>query len=288
MQKDQNFSIFNISDEESARFRRIVLDVMTKSCALSDGEDEYSGIGRLGEKQMHAAIKRYICPDESFHEVKIDTGDTIADNSPAEDGKKRKARKFVADILKGGTIYEIQTGSFSPLKAKIKWILENTDYNVVLIHPIAEQKWISTISRDGKIGHRKKSPKKESIRDVASELYFISEFISSPRFSLVILMVEGEQYRKNIAKEGARPRYRKYELIPTSLLRAHIFKSIEDYRVFIPDTLPELFTVKEYSKHSNIHGIDAYSIVKTLCALGLLEQSGNIGRAAAYKICNFY
>lgn len=284
MQKDQNFSIFNISDKESARFRRIVLEVMTKSCALSDGgEGEYSGIGRLGEKQMHAAIKRYICPDESFHEVRIDTGDAVADNIPDSDGKKRKTRKFVADILRDGTIYEIQTGSFSPLKAKIKWILENTDYNVVLIHPIAESKWISTISRDGKIGHRKKSPKKESIRDIASELYFISEFIGSPRFSLVVLVLVGEQYRKNIAKEGARPRYRKYELIPTALLRAHVFRSVDDYRIFLPDTLPELFTVKEYSKHSNIHGIDAYSIVKTLCALGFLTQSGNIGRAAAYK-----
>lgn len=283
MQQNENFSIFNISDAESARFRRIVLDVMTKACAIPD--DEYGGIGRLSEKQMHAAIKCYICPDERCHEVKIDVSDTDkTDGSAASEDKKRKTRKFVADILRDGTIYEIQTGSFSPLRQKIKWILENTDYNIVLVHPIAEQKWISTISRDGRIvGQRKKSPQKGSLRDLAGELYFISEFIPSPRFSLVILMVEGEQYRKNIAKEGARARYRKYELIPTSLLRAHIFRCVEDYRAFIPDDLPNLFTVKDFSAKSKIYGIDAYSIVKSLCSLGLLEQSGNIGRAAAYK-----
>jgi chromosome segregation and condensation protein ScpB len=44
--------------------------------------------------------------------------------------------------------------------------------------------------------------------------------------------------------------------------------------------------VKNYSQHSNIHGIDAYSIVKTLLHLGLISEHGNLGRAAAYKVCS--
>ena len=290
MKNKENFSIFNISDADSARFRRIVIDVMTEACAIPD--DEYGGIGTLGEKQMHAAIKRFICPDTACHEIKIDgsegcTPPPVADE--ADGAKKPRARKFVADILKDGTIYEIQTGGFSPLKPKIQWILDNTSYNVVLIHPIAETKWVSLIDKEsGKIGNRKKSPTKGKIQDIASELYFLSDFISSPRFSLVILMMEAEQYKKNIAAKGKRPRYRKYELIPKSLLRAYILQSAEDYNIFIPDTLPERFTVKEYSKEAKIYGIDAYSIVKVLCSIGLLEQSGNIGRAAAYKKVQFF
>ena len=69
-----------------------------------------------------------------------------------------------------------------------------------------------------------------------------------------------------------------------SLLRAHVFKSAEDYKQFIPDGLPDPFCVKHYSALSKIHGMDAYSIVKTLLHIGLIEEAGNLGRAAAYKI----
>ena len=285
MQSKDNCSIFEISSADTLRFRRIVIDVMSEACQLSD-DDEYNGIGRLAEKQMHAAIKRFICPDESKHEILIDgsVGCKKSDTE-AESDKKTKKRRFVADILDGNTIYEIQTGGFSPLRDKIQWILDNTSYNITVIHPIAETKWVSLINtKTGNVENRKKSPVKGKITDIAPELYFFRDFISSPRFSLVILMMEAEQYKKNIQKDGRkRPRYRKYELIPISLLRAYLFRDVSDYSLFIPDDLEEPFCVKNYSARSGIHGIDAYSIVKTLCHLGLLEPAGTLGRAAAYK-----
>ena len=285
MQSKDNCSIFEISGGDTLRFRRIVIDVMSEACQLSD-DDEYNGIGRLAEKQMHAAIKRFICPDESKHEILIDgsVGCKKSDTEEESD-KKTKKRRFVADILDGNTIYEIQTGGFSPLRDKIQWILDNTSYNITVIHPIAETKWVSLINtKTGNVENRKKSPVKGKITDIAPELYFFRDFISSPRFSLVILMMEAEQYKKNIQKDGRkRPRYRKYELIPISLLRAYLFRDVSDYSIFIPDDLEEPFCVKDYSARSGIHGIDAYSIVKTLCHLGLLEPAGTLGRAAAYK-----
>jgi hypothetical protein len=258
---------------------------MSEACKIDDEEDN-GGIGTLGEKQMHAAIKRFICPDESCHEVKIDgSHGCIKASSDDENNEKcQKKRRFVADILSGNTIYEIQTGSFAPLKDKIQWILDNTLYNIILIHPIAESKWVHLIDAEGNIGPRKKSPVRGKLEDIAPELYYLRDFLNSPRFSLVILMMEAEQYKKNTVKDKRRrPKYKKYELIPISLLRAHIFKEISDYSCFIPETLPERFTVKQYSLESKIHGINAYSITKTLCYVGLLEEDGKIGRAVAYK-----
>ena len=73
MQGMDNSSIFEISSAETARFRRIVIDVMTEACqAPITDESDYDGIGTLAEKQMHAIIKRFICPDESKHEILID------------------------------------------------------------------------------------------------------------------------------------------------------------------------------------------------------------------------
>lgn len=283
--KDNN-SIFELSWSDTAKFRRIVIDVLSEACQMPDSdESDYDGIGTLGEKQMHAAIKRFICPDESCHEVKIDGSALCINNeNEAEDNKKKK-RRFVADVLKGNTIFEIQTGPFSPLKEKINWILDNTTYNIVVIHPIAETTWVNYINgKTGNIDKRQKSPLKGKFTDVASDLYFFRDFLNNPRFSLVLLMMEAEQYKKNVAKDGSRrPRYRKYELIPISLLRACVFKCAEDYKLFIPDDLPDPFCVKNYSSKSGIHGIDAYSIVKTLVHIGLLEEAGQLGRAVAYK-----
>ena len=285
MQKNINASSFDMSHTDTQRFRRIVIDVMSEACRI-DINEESGGIGTLGEKQMHAAIKRFICPDESCHEVKIDGSHGCIIRDPDEENNEKisKKRRFVADILNGNTIYEIQTGSFAPLQEKLQWILDNTSYNIILIHPIAETKWVSLISPDGSIGTRKKSPVKGKLSDIAPELYYIRDFLGSPRFSLVILMMEAEQYKKNVVKDARRrPRYRKYELIPVSLLRAHIFKDISDYSCFVPDSLPERFTVKQYSGESGIRGIDSYSIVKTLVHISLLEEDGMIGRAKAYK-----
>ena len=95
-------------------------------------------------------------------------------------------------------------------------------------------------------------------------------------------MIEADQYRrKTTAKK--RTKTKKYETIPSSLIRAHIFECGEDYKIFLPESLEGEFTVKQFSKSSGILGLDAYSIVKLLCELGHIEECGNIGRAKAYK-----
>ncbi len=269
-----NSKIYHFSDVENKKFRKIVLDKMTKACDADAECDD--GIGTLSEKQMHAAIKLFICPDESKHEIKIQDSPLYI---PKEDNKKRK---FVADVLDGSTIYEIQTGSFAPLKEKFKWILDNTSYNIVLIHPIPEKLFVSYIEEDGSIGPRRKSNRSRKLKHIAGELYHIKEFISNPKFTLVALMIEADQYRQRVVKKK-RVRSKKYETIPSSLIRAHIFSHSDDYKIFLPDSLTGEFTVKQFSSASGILGMDAYSIVKLLCELGYICECGKIGKAKSYK-----
>lgn len=273
----QGKAYYQLSERDTRRFRKIILDNLMKSASVDAAmTDEYDGIGRLGEKQMHSALKTFICPDGSKHEIKIQDSPLYVPKSE----ENTKNRKYVADILDGDTIYEIQTGGFSPLREKILWILENTSYRVVVIHPIAETKWVSKIGDDGKISGRRKSPRHGRAQDIAGELYFFRSFLTNPRFSLMVLMIEAEQYVKP-QKRGRR--LKKYEMIPMSLLGAYLFKSREDYEYFLPDSLPDTFTVKDYSQHAKIYGMDAYSMVKTLCGLGFVEECGSIGRAQAYR-----
>ena len=140
---------------ESERLRFELCSARIASEGLSG-----AGIGTYSEKRLHRVLKHYFCEDESCHEVRI-RPDGVAVTDPEERARGAESGRggFIADIYRDGEIIEIQTGGFYPLRQKLSFYLENTDYNVVLIHPIAESKWISTISRDGKIGHRKKSPK---------------------------------------------------------------------------------------------------------------------------------
>ncbi len=276
MQHKDDFSIFKLSRSDTLRFRSIVIDVMSEAASLDCADS--CGIGTLGEKQMHAAIKRFICPDISCHEVLLDA---LRDS----DGEKKvKRRRFVADILQDGRVFEIQTGRLLPLRDKISWILENTDYTVTVIHPIAESKWVNILNERNDIERRYRSPKKERIFDIAPEIYAIKDFLSSPRFSLVLLSMEAEQYIKaQPSRTRARPRYKRYELIPINLLSATVFSCLEDYKAFIPSTLEGEFTVKQFSKVTKIRGRDAYSAVHSLCDIGLLEECGRVGRAISYK-----
>lgn len=273
MQYMDNHSTYSLSRADTMRFRSIVIDVMSEAASI-DETDESGGIGTLGEKQMHAAIKRFICPNPAFHEIKLDVSDS---------GEKKR-RKFVADILKDSTVTEIQTGRLAPLTEKIRWILENTPYNVTVIHPIAESKWVNVLNSNNDIEKRYRSPVKGKVSDIASELYAVKDFLTSPRFSLVILMMEAEQYMKNTARSARqRPRYKKYELIPVNLLSATVFSCVDDVRSLIPDSLDGEFTIKQFSAASKIRGMDAYSAVHTFCDLGLLENCGKSGRANLYK-----
>ena len=94
MNEKQKFTLIDISDADRDRFRRIVIDVMSEACAMPDGEDGYDGIGRLAEKQMHAAIKRLVCPDVSRHEIKID-GSALCIAREISDGSKKIKEIFV-------------------------------------------------------------------------------------------------------------------------------------------------------------------------------------------------
>ena len=276
MKIEKNSNIICFDSTDIAKFRKITLDVLERSLSLEDNDN---GIGTLAEKQMHAVIKKFICADESKHEIKIQGshGYIGSDN-------ENKNRKFVADVLDGNTIYEIQTGSFRPLADKLEWILKNTTYDIVLVHPIPEILYVSLINGDGSISARKRSPAAKKISSLLSELYYLREILPNDRLRIIGLMIEADSYKKvQPTRNKRRVKTKKYELIPTNLRKAYIFSKPEDYKMFLSDSLPDTFTTAMFSKETKIRGIDAYSAIKALASLGLVEECGNIGRARAYK-----
>ena len=270
----QNWKI-NVTDRQLRDFQMLSVDIFTK-------EKIEGGIGTLGEKKLHAILKHYLCPDESRHEIRL--SDALPSLTAAE---KTTAKKYVADILtESGEIYEIQTGSFAPLRAKIGWILENTPYSVTVVHPISVKKYINRIDAvTGELLSRRLSPKSGSLNDLAQNLYYVTNFLGSPRFGIRVLAIETEEYQiVGTGKKTRRGREKKIkDRLPTKLYDEIDFFLPEDFEVFLPDALPQRFTAAQFSQATRLHGPAVYGTLGALVAVGLLKEGEPAGRAKTWE-----
>lgn len=248
----------------SAYFDHLCTKALTD--ARTQGE---AGIGTMQEKRLHALIKQYLCEDTDYHEVGV------------------SGTRYVADVRIGNEIYEVQTGSFYPMKEKIAHYLENTDCTVTVVHPISVIKWVSWIDPlSGEISPRRKAPR-EKAEDVLAELYCLLPYLQNPRLRFRLLLLETQDFRL-LSKRG-RDRKKgsvRYERIPLSLVDEIDLNGPADFCRFIPSELPRRFTVKEFSALSKIRGRDAYSAVRALCGLGLLEEGERLGRSMTFVRCD--
>ncbi len=227
------------------------------------------GFGTLAEKRMHAVIKHYICEDERFHEIPIE------------------GTRYLADIRVGNDITEVQTSAFYPMKKKIEYYLSKPDWTVTVVHPIAAVRKFSWVNPETfEISPARRVACERPIA-LLPELYQFREHLQNPRLRFRLLLLEVHDFRLQNGKKSA-DRKRgsvRYERMPTALLEEWNFFTPEDYRVFLPNGLPSPFTVREYSKKAGIYGVDAYSAVRVLCAVGVIRQAEPIGRAMAFAVC---
>ncbi len=224
------------------------------------------GIGTLSEKRMHAMLKRYVCPNEDFHEVGVE------------------GTRYVSDVRIGNEIYEIQTGSFYPMKKKIAYYLEHTDCNVTVVHPIPAVRWMSWVEPETMEIHprRKVAGKKATL--LLPELYYLSEHLGNPRLRFRVLLLEVHDFRLLNGWSGDRKKGSdRYERIPLSLIDEIDLNTPDDFQTFLPDTLPAHFTVKQFSTQTKLRGRNAYSAVRALAALGIVEAAEPIGRSMGWK-----
>ena len=250
---------------EKARFDRLCEEAIRS--ARTQGE---AGIGTLAEKRLHAVIKRYLCEDEDCHEVGV------------------KDTRYVSDVRIGREIYEVQTGSFYPMRKKIAYYLENTDCTVTVVHPIAVEKWVTWYDpQTGEMLPRKRSPRKGRAIDLLPELQSLIPHLQNPRLRFCLLLIEAEDIRILSNRTGNRKRGAvKYERIPLSLIDRLDFEAPADFARFLPTDLPSPFAAKDFARLTGLRGRDAYFAIYSLEALGLIAPDGKIGRGKAWRRCD--
>ena len=238
-----------------ARFYKIVYDT-------TFDEHERFNIGTYREKKLHIMMKRYFEENEDYHEV--------------------PTCGFIADIRRGDEITEIETSGFTGLKPKLEAYFP--DYRVTLVHPLVGRKYVSWIDPETReFSPRKRSPKKEGGYELLFEMVYILPFVAEKKLTVLGPVLEMDEYR--LLDGWSRDRKRgshRFERVPTDLLDMIELSTDEDYRRYLPDTLGERFTAKDFRTAAHLADYPARAILKVFAARGVIAEAGKEGRSMTY------
>ena len=220
------------------------------------------GIGTLGERTLHAALKLYYEPDTDCHEVGVG--------------------RFVADIRNGDGITEIQTRGFHLLRAKLEAFLPLG--RVTVVYPLAARKWIYTVDPEsGEIISGRKSPRRETPLDILPELCRILPFLQSGNLSFRLPLLEVAEYRRPGGRRWKNGTTR-LERLPLALFDEVMLGGKSDYYSLLPETLPDLFTTAEFAKAAKRNRRFAQTALRVLTELRVTERCGKDKNAYLYRI----
>ncbi len=235
--------------------------IRAQSAVLSDGIGR-EGIGTLSERALHRILKLTLEPNEAYHEKKV--------------------LGSVADIQNEQGIIEIQTRAFEKMRPKLEKFLPH--FPVTLVYPIASEKRLHWMDPETKeISPPRKSPKKGKAADAFYELYKIRALLSHENLCVKLLFLDMEEYRYRGRTERSRRGTERVERIPTRFVEEISLASREDYRIFLPESLGEEFTAKQYAKAIGLKPRYAYLGLRILKdSFGLISHVRTEGREYIY------
>jgi hypothetical protein len=232
---------------------------------MSAGSQETgSAIGTLNEKALHVALKEWYGQPGDRFEVSVDG--------------------FVIDIVRGDLLLEIQTGSFSAIRRKVKNLV--TRHELRLVYPVAREKWIVRLDKDGSgdILGRRKSPKRGSAESVFEELVSFPKLLANPSFSVEVLLIQEEEVRAFGGKRAWRRRgWVTQERRLLDVVGRHVFAEPHDLLALVPPDLPHPWTTADLAAAIGRPRRLAQKMAYCLRHLDLVEIAGKQGNAILYE-----
>ena len=219
-------------------------------------------VGTLGEKPLHAALKRWYA----------DRGDRI----------EEPVGGFVIDIVRDGVLIEIQTSGFASMKRKLATLLDR--HAVHLVHPIAIEKWIVRRGESGAVISRRRSPKRGAAIDVFGELVSFPELIAHAGMTIELLLIREEEVRRFDGNKGWRRKgwvveeRRLLEVVDRLLI-----DSPETLVALLPSAVPPRFTTADVAAALRRHRRLAQQMTYCLRRAGVIEMVGKERNAIVYS-----
>jgi hypothetical protein len=220
-------------------------------------------IGTLGEKPLHASLKRWYARAGDRTEVAVDG--------------------FVIDLVRGDRLIEIQTRGFRFMKQKVATLLDH-GHRVRIVHPIAVDRWIVRVDDDGAALSRRRSPRHGSPTDLFAELVSFPHLPAHPGLEIDLILTQEEEIRRHVPGRAWRRRgwtveeRRLVEVVDTLLIRDN-----DDLAALLPAGLPERFTTADLATELGRPRREAQQMAYCLRNAGIIEAVDKRGNAVEYR-----
>lgn len=219
-------------------------------------------VGTLGESSLHRALKRWYARPGDRVEVPVDG--------------------FVADIVRGDTLIEIQTSGFSSMGRKLDHLLDHHDVRVV--HPIPVDTTIVKIGDGGEVLSRRLSPKHGTPVHVFAELVSFPNLLDHPNLTLEVVLTREDQVRSHDPDRAWR---RKGWVIEerrlVDVVDHLVFDAPADLARLIPHDMPADFTTADLATALGCPRRLAQQMAYCLRHLDLLRIVDKQGNTIVYR-----
>jgi len=219
-------------------------------------------IGTLNEGSLHAALKQWYARPGDLIEHPVDG--------------------YVVDLVRDELLIEVQTGGFSPLRAKLEDLTDR--HQVRLVAPIPATRTIVRVTDGGQLLSRRRSPKHGRYEDIFTRLVSFPALIDHVGFEIDALLTVEEEVR--VHRPGQAWRRKGWVVLGRSLIEvAESLRigSSTDLAAFLPAGLPVPFSTADVSRLAALPRRVAQHMVYCLRATGELDIAGKEGNAVLYR-----
>lgn len=221
-------------------------------------------MGTLGEKPLHAALKRWCAQPGDHIEAVVDG--------------------YVVDVVRGDLLVEVQTRGFASIKRKLAALLD-AGHCVRLVHPIAVQKWIVKVDDDGVELSRRRSPKRGSPVDLFAELVSFPQLVSHPGLEIELVLIHEEEVRRHDPHRAwRRGGWVVQERRLLGVVDGLRLTGPADLAALVPDGLANTFTTGELAAAVGRPRRLGQQMAYCLRHAGVVTGAGKRGRSVVYQM----
>lgn len=222
-------------------------------------------IGTLNEGPLHGVLK------ERYRGVNGLTEQSIG--------------SFIADVVRDGVIYEIQTGSFSGLQRKLRTLLDHT--RVVLVHPIAKRtlmrKQPTELQPNANLKPRY-SPKRGSLLHIVEQLVYLGDLLNHENFAVEVVLTTQEETRVWDPRKGrGRGAWRIVAKHLVEVVATQRINAAADLFAFLRAPLPAEFTTADLAEALQASRSLAQKMAYCLRQSSAVEICGKRANALIYR-----
>jgi hypothetical protein len=189
------------------------------------------------------------------------------------------------DVTCGGCLVEIQHGSLSAIRDKVRALLEA--HRVLVVKPIVVAKLlVKQASKGGRVVARRTSPKRGTLLDLFDDLVHFTRVFPHQRLTLEVPLVEIEEWR--YPGHGRRRRWRldDYEVEDQKLVAVratHRFQTAADLARLVDRPVPQPFHTGHLAESLRVQRGTAQRVAYCFRQTGAVREVGKRGNTRLYE-----